>query len=495
MKPNCENRRVFIGDNREVMLGLNANIADAIITDPPFNTGQMRKDDQVKVDKKKSAELGFLADLHGQAIQHYKDNWKIGDLSKPEKEFIRYRDERLLYFCKIIGDQHSDGMEAYLLMMASRLLMCHRILKETGSIFLHCDQSANGYLRMLMDAIFGKENFRNEIVWSYRRWSGTARQFQRMHDTILFYSKVPGLNKWNWPMEPKAKGTPKYKRWNEVDPETGKLVTKSDKSQIVTDTAMRDVFEISRLQSNADERCRLGEQKWTDQKPLKLYTRLVKAVTNEGDLVIDPFCGCATTLIAAENCGCRWIGIDSHKDRVKLIRPQMEKLITNTLWKEDFKIITKKKDYPKRTDNRLSPSEYAERKEALLKKQRRYESENRYCYYCKICDHPVREELLEIDHIHPQSNEGDWELENLQLLCSRCNRRKGSTKTNKQVQKELEAEGLLYHQRGAVKAEVYEGLGDYYKEDQPKNKPPRRNGKKAKKMTATRKNNQTGTLI
>ena len=487
---NCNNRTVFIGDNREVMLGLNADIADAIITDPPFNTGQMRKDDKAKVDKKKSAQIGHLVDLQGQAIQHYKDNWKIDDLSSREKEFIRYRDERLLYFCKIIGDQHSDGMEAYLLMMASRLLMCHRILKETGSIFLHCDPTANGYLRMLMDAIFGKENFRNEIVWCYTGPSApNQRQFSRKHDTILWYSKSDewtfNRDKMRVPYkDPKQRPRKAFDTGGAFEEEAIEEMRQRGK---VLETWWTGIALACRSKK---ERCK----NWTTQKPVALYTRLVKAVTQKGDLVIDPFCGCATTLIAAENCGCRWIGIDSNKDRVKLIRPQMEKLITSTLWKEDFQIITKKKDFPKRTDNRLSPSEYEERKEALLKKQRRYESENRYCYYCKICDHPVREELLEIDHIHPQSNEGDWELENLQLLCSRCNRRKGSTKTNKQVQDELKAEGLLYHQRGAVEAEVYEGLGDYYKEDKPKNKPTRRHGKK-RKQNGKRKNNQTGTLI
>ncbi len=133
---NCKNRTVFIGDNREVMLGLNAEIADAIITDPPFNTGQMRKDDKVKIDKKKSAHLPYPVDEDGLAARAYKDQWKIGDLSKRELEFIKYKDKDLVRFCQIIGNQHSDGMEAYLLFMASRLLLCHEILKETGSIFL-----------------------------------------------------------------------------------------------------------------------------------------------------------------------------------------------------------------------------------------------------------------------------------------------------------------------------------------------------------------------
>lgn len=240
------------------------------------------------------------------------------------------------------------------------------------------------------------------------------------------------------------------------------------------------------------ERCKEGG-KWTDQKPVALYKRLVKAVTDEGDLVIDPFCGCATTLIAAENCGCRWIGIDYQKARAKLIRPQMEKLITSDLWKEDFQIITKKKDFPNRTDNRLSDREYDERKEELLKKQTRYEGQNRYYYYCKICEHPFRKEYLEIDHEFAKAKGGDNDPKNLQLLCSRCNRRKSSTKTNEDVRKELAEEGLLYHQR----AEVYRKLtGDSMidtesydvEEENPKNKPPRRHGKKAKKNGKRKKN-------
>ena len=195
IEPNCKNRTVFIGDNREVMLGLNADIADAIITDPPFNTGQMRKDDQVKIDKKKSKQTQ-LVDIHGNVVQAYSDKWTLKSI-EPELEFIKYKDKSLVRFCQIIGNQHSDGMEAYLLMMASRLLLCHEILKETGSIFLHCDISANGYLRMLMDAIFGKENFRNEIVWSYKKWTNACKYFQRNHDTILFYAKNAGQMKFN----------------------------------------------------------------------------------------------------------------------------------------------------------------------------------------------------------------------------------------------------------------------------------------------------------
>ena len=501
IEPNCKNRTVFIGDNWEVMLCLNRNIADAIITDPPFNKEQMRKDDKMKVDKKKSKQLGFLADAHGQAIQHYKDNWKIADLSKKEKKFIKYKDKGLLRFCQIIGNQHSDGMEAYLLIMACRLLLCHELLKETGSVFVHCDHSANAYLRMLMDAIFGRENFRNEIVW--RKYAGRKNnakyKFCTQHETIFFYAKSPDA-KFNPIMIPHSQKeiANEYKfqdadgrryrksrgRRYQLTGEERRIYLDESKGRAVGTLWVEDGLQLN---TSSSERC----EDWKDQKPVSLYTRLIKAVTDPGDLVIDPFCGCATTLIAAENCGRQWIGIDQTPDRVKLIRPQMEKLITGDMWKEDFQIIKRKKDFPKRTDDTPPQSEKDEFKAELLKRQRRFKG-NCYYYYCKICEHPFREEYLEIDHIHPKSLLGDWDLKNLQLLCSRCNRRKGSTKENEDVRKELAAEGLLYHQRAAVYQELTgDSLIDseaYVEEEENPKKQPRRNRKKAKKVSRRKKN-------
>ena len=442
------NRHVFIGDNREVMLGLNAEIADAIITDPPFNTGQMRKDDKIKIDKKKSARRGFPVDEHGNAIQQYPDAWKIGDISDKEMEFIKYKDKDLLRFCQIIGNQHSAGMEAYLLMMASRLLLCHELLKETGSIFLHCDHSANGYLRMLMDAIFGKDNFRNEIVWCYTGPSAAQKQFPRKHETIFWYSKS---DKWTFNADavrvPYAPGVTKKARgtsqaiWSKGhNPDR---VAELEAIGKIPESWWTKFSPVGRIHK---ERCK----GWDSQKPLKLYSRLVKTVTKPDDLVIDPFCGCATTLIAAENAGCRWIGMDIDKARVDLIEPQLEKLTTQDLWKKEFKIIEikSKRDLPKRKDNKPSKKKMEELKDQLALNQRKFKN---YCY-CEICKHPFPYDYLEIDHKHPKAEGGGWELHNLQLLCSRCNRRKGSTKTNKQVERELEAEGLLFHQRAAVHA-------------------------------------------
>ena len=464
MKLNCKNRTVFIGDNREIMLGLNAEIADAIITDPPFNSGQMRKDDKIKIDKKKTAKLGFPVDEDGEAIQQYQDAWKIGDVSKREMEFIKYKDKDLMRFCQIIGNQHSDGMEAYLIMMASRLLLCHELLKETGSMFLHCDHSANGYLRMLMDMIFGKENFLNEIAWCYTGPSAARRKFPRKHETIFWYSKSD-----KWTFNADAVKVP-YVRL-----QTGKTsgIFKSDaklrESGKVPESWWTKFTPVGRLHK---ERC----PKWTTQKPLALYTRLVRACTNPGDLVIDPFCGCATTLIAAENAGCRWIGIDFDKSRVDLIEPQLEKLTTQDLWKKEFKIIEikSKRDLPKRKDNKPSKKKMEELKDQLLVTQTKSQDRN----YCEICGHRFPPEYLEIDHIHPKAEGGGWELHNLQLLCSRCNRRKGSTKTNEQVRAELRKAGLLFYQRAAV--HDYTGIPMDHHEAYLKEKPKKEHRRKQK---------------
>ena len=120
-------------------------------------------------------------------------------------------------------------------------------------------------------------------------------------------------------------------------------------------------------------------------------------------------------------------------------------------------------------------------KEKLLKKQRKFEGQHHYYHYCAICKNPFSEEYLEIDHIYAKAESGEWILKNLQLLCSRCNRRKGSTKTNEQVEKELRAEGLLFHQRAAVHAYTGIPAEEYLKreesqEEEPK-KPPRRKPK------------------
>ena len=375
--------------------------------------------------------------------------------------------------------------------MDSRLLLCHEILKETRSIFLHCDPSSNGYLRMLMDAIFGKENFRNEIVWCYTGPSASQKQFPRKHETIFWYSKS---DKWTFNADavkvPYSEITMKRRSYSEgsksIISASAKTKGKRGREEAEAEFGQGKVPEswwtgfATGGQMSRKERCK----EWDSQKPLALYTRIVKACTNKGDFVIDPFCGCATTLIAAENAGCRWIGIDNNPERINMLNEQLEKLTLQDFWKGKVHIkeIKSKRDLPKRKDNRPPKAEMEDKKAQLLRRQRKFEGQHHYYHYCAICKNPFSEEYLEIDHIHPKAEGGGWELVNLQLLCSRCNRRKGSTKTNEQVEKELGEKGLLYHQRAAVHAYTGIPVEEYLKreegqeEEEPK-KPTRRKQK------------------
>lgn len=200
------------------------------------------------------------------------------------------------------------GMLAYLSYMAERLVVLHRLLKPTGSIFLHCDATAAHHLKLLMDCIFGPENFRNEIVWCYKGPSNTKRWFPRKHDTIFFYGKSPD-----------AKFYPDGARV------AYSRITGTGHTSLTRGSRTRE--EVQALETAYAERGKLVEDYWTDipagghipkherlgyptQKPLALLERIIKASTVEGDIVLDPFCGCGTTVVAADNLNRKWFGID-----------------------------------------------------------------------------------------------------------------------------------------------------------------------------------------
>ena len=298
------------GDCLEVMRQWPADFVDLIYLDPPFNSkahyniifGQQECEEKAQV-------------------RAFEDTWHWDESAISRVECLRksigYKQRKKLFGGLYIFPGPS-GLLSYLSYMAERLTECQRILKPSGSIYFHCDPTSSHYLKLVMDAIFGHRHFRNEIIWSYRRWAGKAKRYQQMHDVVLFYSNGDEPV-WNWPMEPKAEGTPKYKRWNEVDPATGKMVTKSDKSVEVTETNMRDVWEIGRLQSTAKER--VG---YPTQKPTALLERIINASTNPGDVVLDPFCGCGTTVKAADNLNRKWLGIDISVLAVDIILSRLE---------------------------------------------------------------------------------------------------------------------------------------------------------------------------
>jgi DNA modification methylase len=230
---------------------------------------------------------------------------------------------------------------AYISMMAPRLVELRRVLKSTGSIYLHCDPTAGHLLRLLMDAVFGNKNFRNEIIWHYRRWTAVSKRFQRMHDIILFYSKSNENKFKRIFIRPTVGQIVKHEKgWDR----NSVLIDGKRKPQLIiynkekvdfavkegqldlkefariievgdTQTVESDVWRIDHINSQAKER--LG---YPTQKPEKLLERIISASSERGDTVLDPFCGCGTTVTVAQRLERKWIGIDITHLAITLIK-------------------------------------------------------------------------------------------------------------------------------------------------------------------------------
>jgi len=209
-----------------------------------------------------------------------------------------------------------NDMMAYLTMMAIRLVELHRALKKSGSIYLHCDPTASHYLKIVMDAIFGARNFRNEIIWCYRGGGRPKKDFGRKHDIILRYSKTQDLsfypNSIRIPYQAEGIERKDESMWGRHKG-TKKIYKPHPKGKVPEDWWLMDA-----LNANSPER--LG---YPTQKPEVLLERIIKASSNEGDIVLDPFCGCGTTIAVAERLHRCWLGIDITHLAITLIRHRL----------------------------------------------------------------------------------------------------------------------------------------------------------------------------
>ena len=405
---------LYTNDNLYVLSGLNSESVDLIYLDPPFNSKRMY-----------SAPVGSKA-----AGASFKDMWTWKDVDEHYLDTLADQFPALAKYIASVGAVHSKPMMAYLTYMAQRLIEMHRILKETGSLYLHCDPTASHYLKSLLDGIFGKQGFRNEITWYYRRWSAASNRFQRMHDIILFYGKSDQSVFNRLSIEPtegqKVKHERGYdrnsvlidgKRQPQLIVYHQKKVDKAVKAGKINldeyartvfvekgGTTMPDVWEIPFINSQSKERTG-----YPTQKPLALLHRIVKASSNEGDIVLDPFCGCATTCVAAQQLHRKWIGIDIEKQPVKIL---IDRLSDDAGLFKDF---TATDQIPKRSDLKIMlPSQSV--KEKLYKQQDGK---------CNACGREFEIWDFEIDHIIPKSKGGGDYYENYQLLCGSCNKIKG----------------------------------------------------------------------
>lgn len=315
-EPTCGNRTIYAHDCLNVLSDTSAfpdECINLIYLDPPFNS-------------KSKYNLPFPKEYRKQLdlkpVMAFNDTWTWGGDSVQYFEELKngsYDDSKLANFIsltkEIRQEKHSskDSMSAYLVNMAVRLKEMRRVLKENGSIYLHCDPTASHYLKLLMDVVFGKKNFRNEIVWCYSGGGQSIKDFPKKHDVILRYTKT---NKWIFNLdEVRVPYDSNYQATVFAGEDTrapGKTYTPHPAGKIVEDW-WRGI-------PRPYGRDHLG---YPTQKPVKLLERIIKASSNKDDIVLDPYCGCGTTVHAAEKLGRQWIGIDISQFATGLIRNRL----------------------------------------------------------------------------------------------------------------------------------------------------------------------------
>ena len=365
----------------------------------------------------------------------------------------------IAYLLDAAGQTHSKGMQSYLTMMAVRLLEMCRVLKDTGSLYLHCDPVASHYMKQLMDAIFGQARFLNEIVWKRTAAHNDPQRFGRVSDRLLYYSKseektfnhIGGtysdeqLARYKYedehgPFKAENLTAPKFSEtrtveWRGVHPganrqwrfaheelerlySDGRILLRRDRKprkdghkvylSEVEAPALQDIWTDIRIGPTTGERTG-----YPTQKPLALLERVIAASSNEGDVVLDPFCGCATACVAAERLERQWVGIDLSPKAAELVNIRLQDSM-GSLFHHGF--VTTRTDIPQRTDVD-APKNYRQNKHVLYGGQ-----EGR----CGGCRSHFQFKTLTMDHVVPQSKGGTDHLENLQLLCAYCNSVKGN---------------------------------------------------------------------
>ena len=306
---------LYYGDNIDILRRhIKDESVDLVYLDPPFNSNA-------------NYNLLFAEQDGARAaaqIQAFGDTWRWDQASAAAyEEVVEAGGEvsrAMQAFRTFLG--HND-MLAYLSMMAPRLLELRRVLKKTGSIYLHCDTTAGHYLKMLMDAVFGPTNFRNEIIWYYYNKMHDRRKgmFPKANDLILFYvNDVDSDFTFHQLKEMRDRPVKQLAR-KKVD---GRMVNVKDAEghvvwRLKADRTLDNVWRLPCLQPAAAER--LG---YPTQKPESVLERIIQASSNEGDVVLDPFCGCGTAVAVAQRLKRKWIGIDITHLAINLIKIRLK---------------------------------------------------------------------------------------------------------------------------------------------------------------------------
>ena len=485
------NRRLFISDNIKLLRSLDNDSIDLVVTDPPFGKNETFTSGGLNPELTKEELAVEREVLSGWRITNRREarekgvEWTIDEKGASYDDVWRWRDvhtkwadeieishpkiKALIDATRVI---HSDSHAAYLSYMAIRLVEIQRVLKPTGSIYLHCDHTAGHYLKVLMDAVFGKKNFVNEIAWGYEKPRSAKKIWRNNHDVILFYSKSD-----EWTFNPQRVPTldgrfemrKPFKRpdgsvWEPKEP--GKQ-------------AGSWWYDIPSFATRMTAKERTG---YPTQKPVALAERMIKASSNPGDVVLDPFAGCAYVPVAAEGLDRQWIACDISVRALTVVRRQFNKFRYSV---DEGPVIDRRgkkgeaegadqmallatcnvtiqgpDEMPKRTDVDPEPApvdleleepDYfgkifgkQEMKTLLLA------DSGWMCWGCGGANRFPDGELIEVtenfhlDHIDPKSEGGEDAILNRAPLCGACNLKKGKKLIAlRQFRREVEAEGRL----------------------------------------------------
>ena len=466
-EPNFANRTLFHGDNLGFLQGLNSGSVHLIATDPPFNKGRdfHATPDSLAAGGSFEDRWSWDEDVHDDWIEAIQD---FDKLRKRTKRGGEYQQELGGVWTAIEAANTTWGkdMGAFLCYMGVRLLEMKRVLADDGSLYLHCDPTASHYLKIMLDAIFGRRNFRNEIVWCYTTASTPyIRQFVRCTDVILWYNKgkVWTFNKDDVRVPYKggaphggqgwSDGEEPLETWRERKGAQGKIP--------------ENWWGIPKVGTSRE---RYG---YATQKPLKLYERIIRASSNEGDVVLDPFAGCATTVVAAELLNRQWIGMDiwdgAHKAVVqRLLTEGMlspggvpdDMLADLAVPDQQGPLITFGQLHysttpPERTDKGeiAAPAFTIPAQRAIPRWQRLSRAEivarleeaqaGSGGVICGGCGIVLAARYMELDHIRPRAEGGPNDITNRLLLCGPCNNLKRDDLTLNGLRKELKRRGWL----------------------------------------------------
>ncbi|WP_353570542.1 DNA methyltransferase [Candidatus Albibeggiatoa sp. nov. BB20] len=354
--------KLYLGDCLDVLrneLEIKPESVDLIYIDPPFNS-------------KRNYNVFFDdSELQTQRMA-FEDTWSLHNVSQSLTELDTIQHDKLLNLLNVYRDI-APHVFPYLVMMTLRIIELHRVLKPTGSFYLHCDPTASHYLKIVCDAIFWAKNFKNEIIWrrygSHNDVGQGSKHFGRVHDIIFFYTKNESPT-WNQVFTPLA---PEYieKTYKNIEPDTGRRFTTTPLTAPGGAEKGNPVFEWNGHtrawrynKKRIEELDKQGllhysktgyirqklylenskgvpvQDEWTDipallgshkerlgyptQKPKALLERIIQASSNEGDVVLDGFCGCGTSIDAAESLNRKWIGIDIAPFAVSLIKRRLQ---------------------------------------------------------------------------------------------------------------------------------------------------------------------------